>query len=83
MAMTNPNVSIPDHLLAEIRTAAEAEHQSVDELVQDAVARHLRQRRLQKLYAYGEGKAREAGIPQSRVDAIVKEERQERAKPGR
>jgi Arc/MetJ-type ribon-helix-helix transcriptional regulator len=82
MAATN-NVSLPEPLLAQIRSAAEAEHQTVDDLVREAVERHLRQMRLQKLYAYGQNQAREAGIPESRVDAIVREERDERSKLGR
>lgn len=74
------NISIPETLLAEVRSAAEAEQRSADELVQEAVERHLRRKRLDKLYAYGESRAREEGIPASAVDGIIKEERRERAK---
>jgi hypothetical protein len=74
------NVSIPEPLLAESRSAEEACHQSVHELVKEALKLHLRHKRLQKLYSYGGEKAREAGIRANQVDAIVKEERREHAK---
>jgi hypothetical protein len=40
-----------------------------------AVEEHPRRKRLQDLYGRGERRARELGIPENQIDAIVREER--------
>jgi hypothetical protein len=68
---------IPSALLLEAQKAASADRISVDELVTDAVARRLRERRRQHLYAYGEGQARKLGMKEEDVDRIIHEFRDE------
>jgi hypothetical protein len=77
------NITLPEGLLAEVRSVATAEHRSAEELVQEAVELHLRHKRLEAVYARGERRAREAGIHETQVDAIVKDERRARAKLAR
>jgi predicted transcriptional regulator len=76
------SINIPDDLLARVEQAAAKEQLSSEELVVVAVEEHLRRKRLQDLYARGERRTRELGIPENRVDAIVREER-DQAKLGR
>jgi hypothetical protein len=73
----NLHASIPLALLMETENAALAEHITVDEFVRDAMERRLRERRRQKLYAYGEGQARKLGIKEDDVDRIIHEYREE------
>jgi len=73
----NLHAKIAPALLAEAEEAAQAERISMDELVQDAVERRLKQRRRQKLYAYGEEQARKLGIKEEDVPRIVEEWRAE------
>jgi hypothetical protein len=44
--------------------------------VQDAVARYLRLKRREKLYAYGEGRAEKLGFREEDVPELVKQTRQ-------
>jgi hypothetical protein len=76
------SINIPDDLLARVEQAAANEQLSSEELVVAAVEEHLRRKRLQDLYARGERRTRELGIPENQVDAIVREER-DQAKLGR
>lgn len=69
------SIDTPDELLARLEQAAAKEKVSPEELVVEAVEEHLRRKRLQDLYARGERRARELGIPENKVDAIVREER--------
>jgi metal-responsive CopG/Arc/MetJ family transcriptional regulator len=52
MDATN-NISLPEALLAEIESAAQAEHRSVDEVLTDAVKRYVQERSWTKLLDYG------------------------------
>ena len=45
------NISLPEPLLAEIQSAAQAEHRSVDEVLTDAVKRYVEERSWAKLLA--------------------------------
>ena len=73
----NLHARIPPRLLTEAETLAQAEHITVDEFVQDAMERRLKERRRQKLYAYGEAQASKLGIREEDVERIVDEFRQE------
>lgn len=81
--MADSIINIPEEMMARIQQAAATEKLSPDELVQEAVEEHLRRKRLQDLYAYGEGQARNLGIKESDVDEIVKQGRRELAQRGR
>ena len=77
------NTTLPEDLLAEVEKAAQAEQRSSDELVAEAVERYLRQKRREKLYAYGEGQARKLGIREEAVPGLVKQARRDRTERGR
>lgn len=78
--MADSMVHIAEELMARVQQAAASEKLSPQELVREAVETHLRRKRLQELYAYGEGQAWKLGIKESDVDGIVGEERRQRAR---
>jgi metal-responsive CopG/Arc/MetJ family transcriptional regulator len=71
------NISLPEPLLAEVRSAAEAEHRSVDEVLIDAVKRYVDERSWKKLLDYGAEQAKTLGIKESDVDRLIAESRAE------
>jgi metal-responsive CopG/Arc/MetJ family transcriptional regulator len=71
------NISLPEPLLAEIRSAAEAEHRSVDEVLIDAVKRYVEDRSWRKLLDYGAERAKALGVKESDVDRLIAESRAE------
>jgi len=73
----NLHANLPPALLSQAEKAAAAEHITMDELMQEAVERLLKDRRRQGLYAYGEQQARKLGIKEADVDRIIHEYRQE------
>lgn len=72
------SVKMPSSLLAEIQAAANEEHRTLDELLQKAVERYLKDRRWQKLLAYGERHARSLGLTDADVPRLIEEYRQSR-----
>ena len=72
------NISLPEPLLAEIRSAAQAEHRSVDEVLIDAVKRYVEERSWTRLLDYGAERARALGLQESDVDRLIAESRAER-----
>lgn len=81
--MAENMVHIPEELMAQVQQIAASENRTLQELVREAVETHLRRKRLQDLYAYGEAQARKLGIEESDVDGIVEEERRRWAAGGR
>ena len=73
--MADNNIPVPEALLAELQRTAQAEHTSPEALAREAIERLLENRRLQKLYAFGEGQAKKLGIKERDVPRIVKEMR--------
>ena len=71
------SLKMPSSLLAEVQAAANEEHRSRDELVRDAIERYLRDRRWQRLLAYGEQQARSLGLTDADVPRLIEEYRQE------
>lgn len=71
------NISLPEPLLAEIRSAARAEHRSVDEVLIDAVKRYVEERSWTKLLDYGVERAKTLGIKESDIDRLIAESRAE------
>jgi metal-responsive CopG/Arc/MetJ family transcriptional regulator len=71
------NISLPEPLLAEIQSAAEAEHRSVDEVLTDAVKRYVEERSWTNLLNYGAERAKALGIKESDVDRLIAESRAE------
>jgi metal-responsive CopG/Arc/MetJ family transcriptional regulator len=71
------NISLPEPLLAEIRSAAQAEHRSVDDVLTDAVKRYVEERSWTKLLDYGAERAKTLGVKESDVDRLITESRAE------
>jgi len=71
------NISLPEPLLAEIRSAAQVEHRSVDEVLTDAVKRYVEERSWAKLLSYGAERAKALGVKESDVDRMIAESRAE------
>jgi hypothetical protein len=69
------NISLPEPLLAEIQSAAEAEHRSVDKVLADAVKRYVEDRSWTKLLDYGAERAKSLGIKESDIDRLIVESR--------
>jgi hypothetical protein len=63
--------------MAELQRAADVEHRSPEEVVEDAVERYLHLSRRKRLYAYGEGQAERVRIEEEDVPALVKEIRRD------
>ena len=76
MSVAN-NISLPEPLLAEIRSAAQAEHRSVDEVLTDAVRRYIEERSWTKLLDYGAEQAKTLGVKESDIDRLIAESRAE------
>ena len=75
---TGNNISLPDELLAGIKSAAEAERRSVDDVLADAVQRYLEDRSWTNLLNYGAERAQTLGIEESDVDQLIADSRTER-----
>lgn len=71
------NISLPEPLLAEIQSAAQAEHRGVNEVLTDAVKRYVEDRSWTKLLDYGAERAKTLGIKESDVDRLIAESRTE------
>ena len=71
------NISLPEPLLAEVQSAAQAEHRSVDEVLTDAVRRYVDERSWTKLLDYGAERAKTLGVKESDVDRLIAESRAE------
>ena len=69
------NISLPAPLLAEIQSAAQAEHRRVDEVLTDAVKRYIEERLWTKLLEYGAERANALGVKKSDVDRLIAESR--------
>jgi len=72
---TGNNISLPEELLACIRSAAEAERRSVDAVLADAVQRYLEDRSWTTLLDYGAERAKALGIDESDIDRLIAESR--------
>jgi metal-responsive CopG/Arc/MetJ family transcriptional regulator len=77
MASDTESVRMPSSLLAEVQAAANEEHRSRDEVVREAIERYLRNRRWQRLLAYGERQAQSLGLTDADVPRLIEEYRQE------
>ena len=71
------NISLPEPLLAEIQSAAQEEHRSVDEVLTDAVKRYVEERSWTRLLDYGAERAKALGVRESDVDRLIAESRAE------
>jgi metal-responsive CopG/Arc/MetJ family transcriptional regulator len=81
--MAAGNISLPEPLLAEIQSAAQAEHRSADEVVADAVRVYLEKQSWVQFVERNERRAREMGITEDDVDRLIAEYRTENRQHGR
>ena len=77
---TGNSISLPEELLAGIKSAAEAEQRSVDDVLADAVQRYLEDRSWTMLLDYGAERAKALGIEESAIDRLITESRVEQPK---
>ncbi|HMC32489.1 MAG TPA: ribbon-helix-helix protein, CopG family, partial [Candidatus Angelobacter sp.] len=70
-------VKMPASLLAEVQAAAEEEQRTLEEVMREAVERYLKDRRWQRLLAYGEQQARALGLSEADVPRLIEEYRRE------
>jgi hypothetical protein len=78
----NPSLhplTIPSALLAQVQAAAQEDHRPAGEVVCEAVERYLRERRWQKVFAYGEQRASDLGLSEADVPRLIAEHRQGQA----
>jgi metal-responsive CopG/Arc/MetJ family transcriptional regulator len=84
MAMAElQNVRLPEALLAEVRKAAAAQNKSVDEVVQEALQAHLRDREWQEMIAEARERTAKLGIREEDVNDLIAESRREHQERGR
>jgi hypothetical protein len=72
-------IDIPPALIAEIQAAANEEKRPAVEVLREAVERYLEDRRWQRLFAYGEERARALGLTEADIPRLIEESRRERA----
>jgi metal-responsive CopG/Arc/MetJ family transcriptional regulator len=77
MPMVAGNISLPEPLLAEIQSAAEAQHRTADELAADAVRQYLKEQSWVRFVGRNERRAKEMGITEGDVDRLIAEYRSE------
>jgi predicted transcriptional regulator len=70
-------LTLPPALLAEVQAAADEERRPAGAVLREAVERYLRERRWQKIFAYGEQRARELGLTEQDVPRLIAEYRRE------
>jgi Arc/MetJ-type ribon-helix-helix transcriptional regulator len=74
---TGNSISLPEELLAGIRSAADAERRSVDDVLADAVRRYLEDRSWTRLFEYGAERANASALRESDIDRLIAESRAE------
>jgi hypothetical protein len=77
MEVSNDTLIVPPALQAEVEAAAAEEQRPAGELLRDAVERYLKDRRWQRLVAYGHRRARGLGLTEADLPRLIAESRQE------
>ena len=75
-------LTLPPALVAEVQAAADEESRPAGDVLREAVERYLRERRWQKIFAYGEKRARELGLTEDDVPRLIAEYRREQRHQG-
>ena len=81
--MAANNISLPEPLLAEIESAAQAEHRTADEVAADAIRQYLEKQSWVKFVERNERRAKDMGITEGDVDRLIAEYRSENQQHGR
>jgi metal-responsive CopG/Arc/MetJ family transcriptional regulator len=83
MGMAANNISLPEPLLAEIESAAQAEHRTADEVAADAIRQYLEKQSWVKFVERNERRAKDMGITEDDVNRLVTDYRTENQQHGR
>lgn len=79
----DPNSLVPPILLPDIQAAAaEEEHRAPGEVVRKALERYMEDREWNKVFAYGESRAKALGLTEEDVPRLIAEYRQEKRQGG-
>ena len=70
-------LTLPHTLAKELKAAAQEECRPAEDVLRDAVERYLSERRWQKIFAYGEQRARELGLDEEDIPRLIAEYRRE------
>ncbi|MBV8358029.1 MAG: hypothetical protein JO189_08850 [Deltaproteobacteria bacterium] len=70
-------IAIPPALLVEIKAVADQDKRSAEDVLREAIEHYLRNRRWQRIFAYGEQRARTLGLSEEDVPRLIAESRQE------
>lgn len=64
-------LSLPPEMARQVDELTKEEGRTKSELFREALRRYIEERNWARLYRYGEGKAREKGIAEDKVEDIV------------
>lgn len=70
-------IAIPSGLLAEIKAAADEEKRLPEDVLREAIEYYLRNRRWQRIFTYGEERARTLGLSEEDIPRLIAESRRE------
>lgn len=74
----NHSFVLPPALLAEVEAAADEEHRPAEDMVREAVTRYMEDREWNKVFTYGESRAKALGLTEKDVPRLIAESRQEK-----
>ncbi len=74
--VTDP-IAIPPALLAQIQEVADEQHRPAADVVREAIESYSRERRWQRIFAYGEERARTLGLAEADIPRLIVEYRHE------
>jgi hypothetical protein len=78
VATVDINLRMPDDLLSELRSQAEAQGKTLDQIAEETLRVGLKERSWQDLLAYGQDRGRLSGIAEEQVPEVVAQWRRER-----
>ena len=71
------NIKLPEALLAELRKTAAEQNKSIDEVVNEALVAHLREREWREMIEEGRARTAKLGIKEGDVNDLIAESRRE------
>jgi hypothetical protein len=77
VAMIDNNLHVPDDLLLELRSQAEAQGKTLDQIAEETLRAGLKERSWQDLLGYGRERGRLSGIGEEQVPEVVVQWRRE------
>jgi predicted transcriptional regulator len=77
--MAERNIPVREELVAEIEKVARAQNRTVEEVLDEAIDRYIKDRQWASVKSYGRAKAKERGLTEADVDTAIAEVRS----PGR